>query len=379
MENLSKQILIALLSRNGQTVPGLERRVGDSRSRIRTRLERLEAMGLVRRQQWRKRNVAWFLTDSGRSRSDTNSQGTKSESTKSEESSDQGDMKTEAALDAAAEAAAELAKAEAEAAATDAKARLNATCPVPTPEGYILHPVFNKLARYMMGGIRSIWLTGEAGTGKTTAAQVIAEGMGAELYLATPVQDKYELCGYKGIDGELVETEVYRWATHDGPAILLLDEVDGNLPAALLALNSMLANFVGVFPNGKVKIADDKLVIATANTYGDGPTMKYTARQPLDAAFIDRFEIRLHWGIDKATELAVAEGKTPGCKATVDLSWKIRTNLEKYGIDCEWGPRRTFAMAKAVSLGETPRDAAIDAGLVKLDSHDLENALRGIA
>lgn len=368
IDNISKSILDLLVgAKYGQEVGAISDKLAMSRNPISKRLKAMKQDGLVTCSNYQTRNVRWTITEAGELAAPK--QGLIAEVARL--------TRENAKLRLDIENGTGSEHYERTTTPEQAREQLE-SCPVPTPDGYIIHPVFNKLARYLKGGVRSIWLTGEAGTGKTTAAEIISEGLGAELFLATPVQDKYELNGYMGSNDKLVETEVYRWATHDGPAVLLLDEVDGNLPAALLTLNSMLANWVGVFPNGKVRIADDKLVIATANTYGDGPNMKYTARQPLDAAFIDRFEMRLHWGIDTKTEMAVALGKTPNCESSVRASWKIRKNLETYGIDCEWGPRRTFALAKAVACGTPLREAAIDAGLVKLDEHDCNNALQGV-
>lgn len=248
-----------------------------------------------------------------------------------------------------------------------------------TQDGRIEHPKYQRLHQYIAGGITRIWITGDAGLGKTTAVEMICEDLGWELFVLTPVDDKFELFGSFDGNGVYHETELYRWATYEGKAVLLMDEIDGNDPGALLAMNAVLANGMAIFPTGPVKIASDKIVIATANTTGEGATMKYSARQAQDGAFIDRFEIRpLHWGLHEPTERAIALAKTPGSEMTVKASMKIRKNLERFGVEVTWGPRRTFALCKAVACGIPLREAALDVGLSALTDYDQDHVLEGV-
>lgn len=332
------------------TAPQLATRMGVSGTCVRRWLRSLETRGFVSR-GFRTQAIQWQLTDAGKAFAEQ--------------------FKDESAVPVIEDKDAPVDTVEAVQAIEVSE---------PAPVGAIEHPTFADMKEYLRnGGYRFIWLTGEAGGGKTFGVEQAADYLNAALYLATPVSDKYELMGYNDAQGTLNETEVYRWATHEGPAVLLLDEVDGNLANALLALNSMLANGIGVFPNGKVRIADDKYVIATANTTGHGATIKYCGRQPLDQAFIDRFELQLNWGIHEPTERAIALKKVPGCEAAVEMSWKIRRNLAKYGIDLDWGPRRTYAFCRGIVKTKfSARKIAIDVALSRLSEEEQNNALEGV-
>lgn len=249
-------------------------------------------------------------------------------------------------------------------------------------EGEVQHPEFERLARYIAGGVTRIWVTGEAGTGKTHAVRQIATALDRPLYTITPVVDKYELFGYCDANGSYVTTQLYQWAVDPNPnAILLLDEIDGCQASALVAANAVLANGFAVFPGNKtVEIAPTKCVIATANTTGEGPTLKYSARLAQDGALLDRFEVYVHWGTHEPTERAIALSKAPyeSTPKVCDASVKVRKNIERCGIELSWGPRRTYAMARAVASGDSVRDAALAAGLCKLDEHGQNRALDGV-
>lgn len=241
------------------------------------------------------------------------------------------------------------------------------------------HPEFATLAKLIGSGkVNRIWISGDAGTGKTYAVEQLAKALDMPLFVVTPVSDKYELVGYRDSAGVYQETELYRWASHSGPAILLIDEIDGCHPNAALSLNAVLANGLGVFPNGQVPIADDKIVIATANTTGSGATMKYNARMQQDAALLDRWQAYVHWAIHEPTEEAIALAAHSGTPETVAASQRIRGNLSREGIDREWGPRRTYALCRNVAAGIDVRQAALYAGLSTLDEQQRERALKGV-
>lgn len=248
--------------------------------------------------------------------------------------------------------------------------------------GEIQHPQYERLARYIAGGMTRVWITGDAGTGKTHAVVQIAKALNLPLYTITPVSDKYELFGYCDANGRYVPTQLYLWAKDENPrAMLLIDEIDACMPGALVAANAALANGHAVFPaDGNVEIGREKIVIATANTTGEGATIRYTSRLAQDTALIDRFQAFVHWGIHEPTERAVALMQSPyqTTGKAVDASVRIRKNLEKTGIDLPWGPRRTYALVKAVACGDSIREAALSAGLCRLDEQQRARALEGV-
>lgn len=233
-------------------------------------------------------------------------------------------------------------------------------------EDEIQHPQYGRLARWLAGNVTRIWIFGPAGTGKTYAATQIASALDYPYYMQPRVADEYQFAGFKDAHGNYHPTQVYRWATDPNPkAILILDEVDRNLDVVNVWLNAMLANGEAVFPEGAFKIAETKIVIATANTIGNGNSLAYSAAQSQDNALLDRFSLKLPWDLDDASEKFIAQAKFPydSTLNVVKLSQKIRLALHYFGIDLEWGPRRTYAMVEAVTSGETFKDAAHFAGL----------------
>lgn len=235
------------------------------------------------------------------------------------------------------------------------------------------HKCYDRLRRWVKAGVNRIWITGPAGTGKTHAAEQIARELGIPFYVVTPIESRYDGLGYCDAQGRYVETPIYRWAVDPDPrAILLLDEVDGFQPGALIALNAVLANGIGVFPHQQVAIASTKIVIGTANTLGDGPDVKYSGRLAQDASVVDRFSAWLEWGVDEEVEAAIAQAKVPGpgTRRAVAASQAVRRALAERKVDLDWGPRRTYAAAALVAAGEPVRDALLAAGLMRLPDRE---------
>lgn len=235
------------------------------------------------------------------------------------------------------------------------------------------HRCYDRLERWVKAGVNRIWITGPAGTGKTHAAEQIAKSLGLPFYVVTPIESRYDGLGYNDAHGRYVETPIYRWAVDPNPrAILLLDEVDGFQPGALIALNAVLANGLGVFPHQQVEIVATKIVIGTANTLGDGPDVKYSGRLAQDASVVDRFSAWLEWGVDEKVEAKIAQAKCPAATTprAVDVSQQVRRILIERKTDLDWGPRRTYAIAQLMAAGETGRDAVLAAGLMRLPDRD---------
>ena len=243
------------------------------------------------------------------------------------------------------------------------------------------HPDVELLLQAMNAGINRIFTWGAPGLGKTHAAKQVAEAMGMQFFSQIPVADQYQLLGFKDATGTYHMSEVFRWATCDGPALLLLDEVDASHPSAVLALNAMLENRFGVFPTGRVEFGEEKYVIGNGNTPMSGATADHNGRYKQDGAFADRFVLRFEWQDDPATEKIIAQKQSglsgSELEGAVEAARKVRSNLKENGIQIAWGPRRTFAVAKLVAAGMTPRKACEYAGLHELDEGQRKRALQG--
>ena len=246
------------------------------------------------------------------------------------------------------------------------------------------HPDLEIMLKAVTGGVKRVLTWGAPGLGKTHAAIQLAKAMGSKLFIQTPVADQYQLLGFKDATGEYHETAVYRWATSsDDTAVLLLDEVDGCHPNAVLALNAMLENNMGVFPGGSVEFSPSKVVIATANTDLGGADSAHNARLKQDDAFRDRFVTQFRWQFCEKSEEIIAGIKSglasDVLRQAVEASRKVRKSLESNGIQLAWSPRRTFAVAKMVAAGFTNHEACEYAGLHTLDEGQRKRALEGVA
>lgn len=149
-----------------------------------------------------------------------------------------------------------------------------------------------------------VYLWGEAGSGKSTAARQIAELFNLPFYyLALQAQmTESRIMGYM-MGEHFVETDFFRAYKNGG--VFLLDELDLGNGNMLGALNGALANGDASFPCGKVKRHPDFICIATGNTCGIGATVAFSDRKNLDGAVRDRFTF-VQWDTDKALELQIA-------------------------------------------------------------------------
>lgn len=134
-------------------------------------------------------------------------------------------------------------------------------------------------------------LVGPAGCGKTTVAEQAAQALELPFYITGAVGGAHELLGFVDGHGNYQSTP-FRKAFETG-GVMCLDELDAGDAAAILVINSAIANGVMGFPDSEAPIkrhADFKLV-CTANTFGKGADRVYVGRSALDAATLDRFAV----------------------------------------------------------------------------------------
>lgn len=194
----------------------------------------------------------------------------------------------------------------------------------------------------------NVWIGGLPGAGKTRACQNVAKALGAEFYCNGSIANKYELIGFKDAHGNYQSTP-FRDAWENG-GVYLFDEVDGSVPSAVLAFNSALANGIMAFPDGMLKRHPNCVIIAAANTMGQGATAEMVGRMKQDAAFLDRF-IFLNWEIDEALEKHIAQNDD-WC-AYVQ---QVRRNVATKGVKIIVSPRASFFGAQLLRSGLTFAD-----------------------
>jgi hypothetical protein len=219
-----------------------------------------------------------------------------------------------------------------------------------------VHPNFPLLLRMAQardadGHHVNIFLSGEASSGKTTACKQLAKALDRKWYFNGAISMPHEMLGFIDAAGNYHRTP-FRDAYEYG-GVYTFDEVDRSDPTALLAVNPHLANGVATFPDGQIKRHKDCLIIATANTWGNGGSADYCGATKLDAAFLSRFPARLAWQIDKSFEVSIA-----GNEAWAQRVQAARARAQAAGLKVLIDVRMTIAGAALIASGLSEQEAA---------------------
>lgn len=181
---------------------------------------------------------------------------------------------------------------------------------------------------YYISKRHNVYLYGPVGSGKSTAAQQVAEALELKFgYLSlNPQTPDSRLLGFIDAGGQYRKTVFYDCYTQGG--VFCIDEMDNASASLLTTLNSMLENGHGAFPDGLHERHKDFVLVATGNTNGRGGNLMFPERRPFDSAFAERFTY-LEWGYDEALEAKITLSINP--KADTFLTWirKMRTYCGK--------------------------------------------------
>lgn len=213
----------------------------------------------------------------------------------------------------------------------------------------LVHKTQALLIKYLMAGCH-VFLTGPAGSGKSTGGEKAAEALGLKFGAASCCsQDTAtKFMGYMDATGNYHTTE-FREAYVNG-GIFLLDEVDAGNPNVLAVLNSALSNQTCAFPDGMVKRHEKFRCVATGNTWGTGKTIQYVGRNAIDAATLNRFVV-IYWDYDEALETRIA-----GMPAWSKYVQECRKELSRRGINFLVTPRASIFGARALKTGISLKD-----------------------
>lgn len=245
----------------------------------------------------------------------------------------------------------------------------------------VQHVEFETLLRIVSGRLNA-WLVGPAGSGKTSAAHAVADALTLPFFAKSvgPQTSESSLLGYYDANGKYVTTQLRQAYEHGG--VFLLDEVDAANPAVLVVINALLANGHASFPDRVVEKHPDFVLLAGANTIGQGADRQYVGRQQIDAATLDRF-VNLQWNYDPRIEAAAAgvpvealsEAPVPPsrrflstadaetvqerCVEYVKTVVSIRNAIEKLGkgVRVIVSPRASKHGTTLIRLGFTVKDA----------------------
>jgi len=228
----------------------------------------------------------------------------------------------------------------------------------------------------------NVYLTGPAGSGKTTLAEQAAKSLDVPFYSTGAIMASYELLGVRNAHGEYIETPLRK--AYENGGVFLLDEIDGCSPKALICFNQLLANDTFCFPDGMVNKHADFVAVGGANTTGQGATRQYVGRSQLDAATLDRFvQIEIEYDEKLEARLARAEYERFGgdCRNTlndwVTKVWDVREQLTKAKSTALVTPRATIHGARGLAKGLTVEQLTASI-LTKHLSDDQKAQLKGL-
>jgi cobaltochelatase CobS len=219
-----------------------------------------------------------------------------------------------------------------------------------------VHPMFERLLRAaslrLPGGYApGIFLQGEASSGKTTGAKMLAQALGLGWHFNGAISFPHEMLGFIDGAGKYHRTPFRDAYEHGG--VYTFDEVDRSDPVALLAVNPHLANGVSTFPDKQVKRHPDCIIVCTANTWGLGADANYSGATKLDAAFLSRFPVRINWDIDSALE-----SKIVGNEDWLNRVRAARAKARAAGLKVLIDTRAAQAGAALVAAGYSHDEAA---------------------
>jgi len=174
-----------------------------------------------------------------------------------------------------------------------------------------VHPSYVHVATCASAGI-PVWMPGPPGAGKSHLGRQLADDFGVDYYelVLSPADTPGKISGFFAVDGKTVVSTEFRKAWISGGVIHIEEVANGN-PAALVTLNSALANGHCTFPDGTYPKHSKCFVIASDNTWGIGGNPMFPTRRPVDGAFRDRFAFVLIDYVD-SFEDAIALDKAKG-------------------------------------------------------------------
>lgn len=148
-------------------------------------------------------------------------------------------------------------------------------------------PTIDILFKRIVAGLRNFYLVGPAGTGKTTLCKMLGEllDMPVTILSCNSGTSPAEITGFKYPEPR--PSAVSQAIGQRG--IIVFDEITMLDASVAAAANALLANNEIYTSVGLVKRDPDCIIIATANTIGDGANRVYVGNNQLDAATLDRF------------------------------------------------------------------------------------------
>lgn len=225
-----------------------------------------------------------------------------------------------------------------------------------------VHRDFDRLLGKVASG-RNVFITGEAGIGKTFTVDQIAEALGVECVMvsADPLPQRAEILG--GVSP--VTREVIKGAVRDvyeGGGVFCLDEIDTGHTSLGTSLNRLLSSASFDFDKdggGKVRVKRHPkfVVVATGNTFGTGPSIRYVGTNKMNGAGLDRFTM-FHMATDEDLTRQIAKDMSLDHGPRAFATWeRMRRNIERYSLDVLCSPRACLDAVRGLMVGESLEEA----------------------
>lgn len=211
------------------------------------------------------------------------------------------------------------------------------------------HRRFGDLLQLVKSNL-NVALVGPAGSGKSHAAQIVAEVLSMDFHAKSlgPQTSQSDLWGYMDAQGRYVPSAIRQ--PYEFGGIMLLDELDRCNDRVLVTMNAAIANGIYAFPDGMIKRHKDCIIIATMNTTGHGADRVYTSARQQDGSTMNRFA-QLKWGYDEKFERMLATAIHEPADPWVDRVQAVRAKVEEFKMRYVVSPRQSLDGAKALAAG----------------------------
>lgn len=218
-----------------------------------------------------------------------------------------------------------------------------------------------------------VLIVGGAGGGKSHSVKAVADALDLAFYAISvgAMTTKTDFLGYMDANGNYIPT-LFRKALELG-GVFLIDEMDAGNANVLTTINMALSNEFAAFPDGMVEVHSDFVVVAGANTYGNGGNTDYVGRNTLDAATLDRFLV-MDWGYDEELELMLG-----GENRWTRYVQKLRANLINAKGRYVISPRASIKGAKLLAKGMNIEKAKKISIFKGMTDEDIVTVTKGVS